>query len=139
MNIAKKISASPNCRYGDPPVTAKKEVPSNAIAPTTAQKAVTTLEVRLENMRALPFVWLVTRRSYREVGDTHRKAIHGAAAGELSEARSGHTASESQIVAPSAILRTSPITISAKFAITEFSEVRVDPILCGAARGRGPR
>src|SRR5215213_6316994 len=52
MNIAKKISASANCRYGDPPVTVKKKVPSNAIAPTKAQMAVTTLEVRLSNMRA---------------------------------------------------------------------------------------
>src|ERR671911_1812733 len=51
MNIAKKISASANCRYGDPPVTLKKKVPSNAIAPTTAHTAVTTLEVRLANMR----------------------------------------------------------------------------------------
>jgi hypothetical protein len=56
MNIAKKIRASANCRYGDPPVTVKKKVPSNAIAPTTAQMAVTTLEVRLANMRASPFV-----------------------------------------------------------------------------------
>jgi hypothetical protein len=56
MNIAKKIRASPNCRYGDPPVTVKKKVPSNAIAPTTAQMAVTTLEVRLSNMRGSPFV-----------------------------------------------------------------------------------
>jgi len=56
MNIAKKISASANCRYGEPPVTVKKKVPSNAIAPTTAQQAVTTLEVRLANMGASPFV-----------------------------------------------------------------------------------
>jgi len=47
MNIAKKISASANCRYGEPPVTVKKKVPSNAIAPTTAHTAVTTLEVGL--------------------------------------------------------------------------------------------
>jgi hypothetical protein len=66
MNIAKKIRASANCRYGDPPVTVKKKVPSNAIAPTTAQMAVTTLEVRLANMRASPFVWWVTRQSYKE-------------------------------------------------------------------------
>jgi hypothetical protein len=63
MNIAKKISASANCRYGDPPVTVKKKVPSNAIAPTTAHTAVTTLEVKLSNMRALPFVWFVRRSS----------------------------------------------------------------------------
>src|SRR5215211_8574057 len=48
--------SSANCRYGDPPVMVKKKVPSNAIAPTTAQMAVTTLEVRLSNMRASPFV-----------------------------------------------------------------------------------
>jgi len=56
MNIAKKINASANCRYGDPPVTVKKKVPSNAIAPTTAQIVVTTLEVRLSNIRASLFV-----------------------------------------------------------------------------------
>jgi hypothetical protein len=55
MNIAKKTKASPNCRYGDPPVTAKKKIPSNAIAPIAAHTAVTTLEVRLTNMRASPF------------------------------------------------------------------------------------
>ena len=54
MNIAKKIRASANCRYGDPPVTVKKKVPSNAIAPTTAHTAVTTLEVRLSNRRERP-------------------------------------------------------------------------------------
>jgi hypothetical protein len=74
MNIAKKISASANCRYGDPPVTVKKKVPSNAIAPTTAQMAVTTLEVRLANMRASPFVWWVTRRLYREYSTFFERA-----------------------------------------------------------------
>src|SRR5215210_4239660 len=66
MNIAKKISASANCRYGDPPATVKKKVPSKAIAPTTAHTAVTTLEVRLANMRASPFVRLLTRRKFRD-------------------------------------------------------------------------
>ena len=84
MNIAKKISASANCRYGDPPITVKKMVPSNAIAPTTAHTAVTTLEVRLSNMKALPFVWFVRRQSYGQVGYKHSKAIH-LAAGEFSE------------------------------------------------------
>src|SRR5215218_490347 len=60
MNIAKKIRASPNCRYGDSPVTVKKKVPSNAIAPTTAHTAVTTLEVKLANIteRSLSSGWL---------------------------------------------------------------------------------
>src|SRR5215207_6670901 len=62
MNIAKKTKASANCRYGEPPVTVKKKVPSNATAPTTAHTVVTTLEVRLANMRASPFVWWVMRR-----------------------------------------------------------------------------
>src|SRR5918993_3431438 len=51
MNIAKKTKASPNCTYGEPPVTAKKKILRNAIAPITAHTAVTTLEVRLANMR----------------------------------------------------------------------------------------
>jgi hypothetical protein len=62
MNIAKKTKASPNCRYGDPAVTGKKKIPSNAIAPITAHTAVTTLEVRLTNMRVSPSVWWVMRR-----------------------------------------------------------------------------
>jgi hypothetical protein len=73
MNIAKKISASPNCRYGDPPVTVNKKVPSNAIAPTTAHTAVTTLEVKLSNMRALPFVWFVRRSSNSSLRVTRKR------------------------------------------------------------------
>jgi len=72
MNIAKKINASANCRYGDPPVTVKKKVPSNAIAPTTAHTAVTTLEVKLSNMRALPFVWFVRKSSNRSLRVTRK-------------------------------------------------------------------
>src|SRR5918993_2861386 len=102
MNIAKKISASANCRYGDPPVTVKKKVPSNAIAPTTAHTAVTTLEVRLANMRALPFVWWVTRRSYRGVNNARRKVIHRAA-GTLLEAQWPNAASECRILAVAAL------------------------------------
>src|SRR5215211_6399675 len=40
-------------------------MPKNAIAPIRAHTAATTLEVRLVNMNA-PFVWLVTRQSYKE-------------------------------------------------------------------------
>jgi hypothetical protein len=59
--------------------TVNKKVPSNAIAPTTAHTAVTTLEVKLSNMRALPFVWFVRRQSHGQISDKHRKAIHVAA------------------------------------------------------------
>src|ERR671913_2238368 len=75
MNIAKKTKASPNCTYGEPPVTAKKKIPTNAIAPITAHTAVTTLEVRLVNMSA-PFVWWVTRQSYNE-STTHPLRVTG--------------------------------------------------------------
>jgi hypothetical protein len=102
MNIAKKISASANCRYGDPPVTVNKKVPSSAIAPTTAHTAVTTLEVKLSNMRALPFVWFVRRRSYGQVSYKHRKAIH-LAAGEFSEGHyiHGFGVSDRSVLGPS--------------------------------------
>jgi hypothetical protein len=49
--VAKNTTASPNCRYGDPPIRVMKKVPSKAIAPTTAQTAVTILAVTLANMR----------------------------------------------------------------------------------------
>jgi hypothetical protein len=54
MNVAKKTTASANWRNGEPPIRVTTKVPSNAVAPTTAQTAVTTLAVTLANMNA-PF------------------------------------------------------------------------------------
>ena len=77
MNIAKKIRASANCRYGDPPVMVKKKIPSNA----TAHTAVATLRLGCRTCERSRFV---TRQSYGQVSNEHRKAIHQAA-GEFSE------------------------------------------------------
>src|SRR5215208_1579665 len=112
MNIAKKISARANCRYGDPPVTVKKKVPSNAIAPTTAQKAVTTLEDRLSNINASPFVWLVTSRSCREYPTSFERAW-------------GYS------FWPFSLVLIHPSTrkvTSTTFTLTAFSEVRISPV-----------
>src|SRR5829696_245469 len=100
MNIAKKISARANCRYGEPPVTVKKKVPSNAIAPTTAHTAVTTLEVRLANTRALPFYGgLRGDLTDGLITCTVRRFTAQRVSGPR---RGGQTASECRIVAPSA-------------------------------------
>src|SRR5215204_6160950 len=104
MNIAKKINASANCRYGDPPVTVKKKVPSSVRAP--------------------PFVWFVTRRSYGQVSDKHRKAIH-VAAGEFSEGQWVHgvRVSDRSTLGPSSCL------YSPECVEVEFSEVHIYGVL----------
>src|SRR5215211_944482 len=134
MNIAKKINASANCRYGDPPVTVKKKVPSSAIAPTTAHTAVTTLEVRLSNMRAPPFVWFVTRRSYGQVSDKHRKAIH-VAAGEFSEGQWVHgvRVSDRSTLGPSSCLY-SPECVEVEFSKFISTILNICPYRAGAMR-----